>query len=498
MENQILVYFYINVIAGISYTLPIPLFPTLAYSRGVNETMLGFIFAVYSISSVFLIPFSNTFISYFGRIKSMFILIFFKIISSLLFIYLSIVYNYYSFISISILARIIQGLSIEYINIIVFSLFNLSSRQENSKNLSFVEAATSLGYVLGTLLAFIFNRFGFVYPFLISVILDVIAFIITFFLKEDSKDDDEVGQSNGIKILSSTDDNNSINFLEIKHTTRMYYDLVHQNDIQENKDEELEYSVFSDDPYDRKLVNTDNLPLIYQHYGFDQDMEESENNVKKRTTFKDFMTILINPSILPIVFAVLLDYVAQTFFTPVFVIVMNNNFGLSQEASSSILSLMYLIYFISLRYVSVFTQFLPNKFLIAIGLVMNSISCLFLNPIQLFPQKWYLSVFGYCMLNLFAGFISITSLMELKRVLLIQGFSKDKASDTASSLYIFGLNIAELIGPMTGGILTQYYGFEFTCICVSIASIFFSIIFIIMYFSSFNIGSKRKKTIDSR
>ncbi len=79
MISNVYILFFVNVTAAISYSMPIPLYPTLAYQRGVSESLLGLIFAIYSVYSILIIPYTNNLIENLGRIKLLYILTFTKV-----------------------------------------------------------------------------------------------------------------------------------------------------------------------------------------------------------------------------------------------------------------------------------------------------------------------------------------------------------------------------------------------------------------------------------
>lgn len=140
---------------------------------------------------------------------------------------------------------------------------------------------------------------------------------------------------------------------------------------------------------------------------------------------------------------------------------------------------------------------LSIKFLLFIGLVINGFSSLLMNPSSFLPQKLWISILGYCIINAFAGFVSITSIIDFNRTLRINGYAVDFSSDTSSAIYIFGINIAELIAPTLGGILTNFYGFEFACYFVCILNLSMSLIFLTFNFrrviETFSKKSKKAK-----
>jgi hypothetical protein len=58
MLNQITLLLAINNLSAIGYSLIAPLYPPLAVERGIEEYVVGIIFATFAISNVFTIPFA--------------------------------------------------------------------------------------------------------------------------------------------------------------------------------------------------------------------------------------------------------------------------------------------------------------------------------------------------------------------------------------------------------------------------------------------------------
>ena len=67
MDYQLFILFFTNAVTAMSYLMPVPLFPDLAYSRGFSETFVGLVLAVFAVATLILIPYTNSLITYFGR-----------------------------------------------------------------------------------------------------------------------------------------------------------------------------------------------------------------------------------------------------------------------------------------------------------------------------------------------------------------------------------------------------------------------------------------------
>lgn len=587
--NPLNIFYFINIFTAIFYGLPVPLLPILAYSRGVNESLLGIIFAIYSVANLIIIPYTNTMIDHYGRTKVLYAMTILKTFSSILYISLFYIYDFKTFVIIAIIARTLQGLAVEIINIIIFSLCTLyssNSSEDNSKNLSIAEGATSLGYMLSPVIA-ITSYFGYIVPFYICIFFDILNLILIKMLEEVDLKEREVKDNQSLRELFCNRSDNQIEIENIKYDYLsmrkksvgyfIYFDERINELISKNKEKEKEKNENNNINNDAvesnflekmsskslKRKNTDNeykyetakhfSDLLNNNEGNNNDEEKKiliDDNKKEHTTISDvttdsedeysvlsepllkknnnlclkydfvvvknliknddgddlgysnpfyFLKLLGNLDIFITLLVVVSDYTAQSFFAPVFTIVMFKNFGLNEQQSSLILTLMFFCYFISLRFISVTIKMLSIKFLLFIGLVINGFSSLLMNPSRFLPQELWISILGYCIINSFAGFVSITSIIDFNRTLRINGYAEDFSSDTSSAIYIFGINIAELIAPTLGGVLTNFYGFEYACYFVCILNFSMSLVFLIFNFKRIiNTFSKKSKKVKDK
>ena len=67
MNINIVIFLFTITTAGIFYSLPIPLYPDLALSKGYSDSYIGVIFAFYSVANLILIPFISHLIVKYGR-----------------------------------------------------------------------------------------------------------------------------------------------------------------------------------------------------------------------------------------------------------------------------------------------------------------------------------------------------------------------------------------------------------------------------------------------
>jgi MFS family permease len=506
--DELTVFFLINIATAISYSLPIPLYTKIAYSRGFSESFVGFVFSVYSLANIAMIPFTNKLIEKIGRFNLLIIACLTNAFSTLLFISLEIVIEQMTFIVISIFSRSVQGLSIELINILIFSLASNSGEiSEAGKNLSFVEMATSIGLIIGPFLSFCFGGFGYSVPFLICLIFNL--FTIYLLLYKTDCDIEELNRLESEEEFSIKSDQKSAISLPLKKInsslrTNIFSNIKARQSLAKiDKEDSIlllhNRRCFSVDELDNDISEEDASE-------YTKDSNESleandidysyKNKPNHQLNAGGFLALITKKEIIWVFIAVIVDYICQSFFTPVFTLVMEQNYNVDVEFSSAILSLMYFVYFISLRYIGYLLDIFPPKYLMCLGLLINSFAVLLLNPIHLFPQKLFVSIFGFCLLNAIGCFVTISSLVDFTHSLKKKGFNEYFANDTSSALYALAINIAELLGPLIGGILTNMRNFEFATVIIGSSNLLLSILFIILFgkkFYGYLIRGKIKK-----
>lgn len=66
-NNTIILLVMVNVISGTGYSLVAPLFPSLAFKRGLSEYTIGFIISSYAISNLIITPFGTKIFKLIGK-----------------------------------------------------------------------------------------------------------------------------------------------------------------------------------------------------------------------------------------------------------------------------------------------------------------------------------------------------------------------------------------------------------------------------------------------
>ena len=55
------------------------------------------------------------------------------------------------------------------------------------------------------------------------------------------------------------------------------------------------------------------------------------------------------------------------------------------------------------------------------------------------------------------------------------------ANDISSAMYNFGVNIGDFTGPIFGGMISEKYGFKYSCIGMSLIALVFGVLYVIVY-----------------
>lgn len=390
------------------------------------------------------------------------------------------------FTLLALFARAFQGISIEFISIIIFSLsIIISEPEDQNKNLGFAEMSISAGKILGPLIALSLYRFGYPVPFLLTLIFDAIVYLLLFFaitLKRseiNKMSDNEDSEEDQIKALS---------FVRYLRENIL---LIKKRKLNRHHS----YTEFRPRIFTEQSIANYNPLLNHTEIWTEKDDSCSENsekdlilmNMAKDTKRKHqgsasfFWSLIFNKKIFLTFSIAIADFLCQTFFLPVYTQVMKTNFNLTLEESSIYLSCFYFVYFIGVRMMISLTEIFPAKFLLCVGTLLNSFAVVFLNPSNIFPQTLSIVLFGYFFLHTFGGIITLNSIIDMAESLKKIGLNEFVANDNASAIYILAINFSELIGPLIGGAVTGYYNFEFACNIVGSINLLLSILFLVLY-----------------
>lgn len=352
------------------------------------------------------------------------------------------------------------------IQLLGFSLASeFSDNLEKPSSISLMEVATSVGLIIGPMLTFFFISIGYIYPFLINILISLVA---TILIKQRLIKFEKLYYKNKLKILQET----------------KCYTKYHYNTETSSSDEDLELieAVESNWNSENLMALAPNLDVLNRSHSNPNYVSDNMSLLpvlKESKSFHhnpfNFLKLVAHKSILGIFLIVVCDMITQCFFYPVFTSHFTQKFNFSVEDSSLLLSMTFAVYTLGLRITVYFISRLSGKYVLCLGGIFNSISVLLFNPAYFFPQLISISILGFIMLNLTAGLTVVSSITEFGLALdNLQDIPIEYVSDTASGLYIFAINIGELIGPTIGGYYSSNYSFETACFVVGLLNLFFS------------------------
>lgn len=177
MFSQFVFLFCINVLSAIGYSLLTPMFPFMAKDKGVDEYIIGIIFSCFPIANIIAILLSPKVIHIVGRRKLLYIALLIESLSTLMFGLLPKVNNQMTFITVSAITRLFQGIGSAFSSTLVYSFAGKLSNDSNLKTiLGYMELGYSLGLTIGPLVAsFLFYINGYAFPFQVCGILLMIC-----------------------------------------------------------------------------------------------------------------------------------------------------------------------------------------------------------------------------------------------------------------------------------------------------------------------------------
>ena len=167
--NRINSLFLINILSGIGFSIILPLFPTFGLKNGLPESSIGCIIGIFSLSRIFISPFTSLLIKKFSRFKLLYFATFCEATCTLLYGIISLINSLYGFLFSMFIIRIIHGCCCGIINSLIFSLtITFSNPLEVQNDLADLELGWCIGITTGPIFASIFYKIGGYYlPFLI-------------------------------------------------------------------------------------------------------------------------------------------------------------------------------------------------------------------------------------------------------------------------------------------------------------------------------------------
>ena len=211
-----------------------------------------------------------------------------------------------------------------------------------------------------------------------------------------------------------------------------------------------------------------------------------------------FAKMIFKPQIFLIFFGFVTAMLISSFYYPCLTNHLTKNFNLSISTSSLFFVLPVVAYIFTLQFLDYITSKLGIYITYTIGLIIFSISCLFLYPCPPLPKSIVLIIVGFLLIGVGTGQVFVPGLIILTKNIRIVDPDMDQiaAGDIAAAINTVTLDIGEFIGPIFGGFITSHYDFKTSCVILFIIGICFTLFFVLYFFSYIKnelIMSRKKK-----
>ncbi len=162
----------------IGFGILIPLLPYYAKQFHASDTVVGLLFASFSIAQIFGSAFMGNLSDKFGR-KPLLIFSLFGTLAGYLLL------AFANSLALLFLSRIIDGLSGGNVTIVRAYISDILEPEERAKGFGIIGAAFGLGFIIGPAIAGMTLEFGYEVPALIASVLTLVSLILAFLLLKD-------------------------------------------------------------------------------------------------------------------------------------------------------------------------------------------------------------------------------------------------------------------------------------------------------------------------
>ena len=196
-----------------------------------------------------------------------------------------------------------------------------------------------------------------------------------------------------------------------------------------------------------------------------------------------FVRFLKYPKVFLILIGFIIVMILSSFYFPCLVNHLKENYSLTTSSSS----LFFVIPIASYVFILQFLDDLTNKFghysIYSFGLIVSTISPIFLNPCPPFPKKIIFVISGFLINGIGQAPVFIPGLVVLSKNIRSIDTNIDEliANDISSAINTLTIYIGEFIGPIIGGYLTSKYDFKYCCYFMFLIGCAFSVIFILSF-----------------
>ncbi len=213
---------------------------------------------------------------------------------------------------------------------------------------------------------------------------------------------------------------------------------------------------------------------------------EKLNNEEETEEDPPFASFFLYPKIYLILITFIIGMIIVTFYFPCLTYHLTKNYNLSVSLASLFFILPIIPYIIVLQILDSLSAKFGIYFIFTFGLILSSISPIFIYPCPPIPKSLISIVIGFLLIGTGNAPIFIPGLVVLAKNIHVIDSSIDEltANDIASALNNLTIAIGDFMGPIIGGYFTSRYNFKICCYIVFIIAIINAIIFILYFFNN--------------
>ena len=221
---------------------------------------------------------------------------------------------------------------------------------------------------------------------------------------------------------------------------------------------------------------------VYVAKNIHSEKLDNENEADKEPSFGKF---LIYPMIFLIIGGLIIVMLISSFYFPCLTNHLEKNYELSIRTSSLFFVIPTVSYILILQFLDSLTQKLGIYLIYISGLILTSLSALFMYPCPPIPKNILFIILGFLLNGIGSAPVFIPGLVLLSKNISKIDSSIDEltANDISSAINNLTIDVGEFLGPIVGGFLSSRYNFEFCCFIIFLIGISYSAIFL-LYFCS--------------
>ena len=196
-----------------------------------------------------------------------------------------------------------------------------------------------------------------------------------------------------------------------------------------------------------------------------------------------FVRFLKYPKVFLILIGFIIVMILSSFYFPCLVNHLKENYSLTTSSSSLFFVIPIASYVFILQFLDDLTKKFGHYSIYSFGLIVSTISPIFLNPCPPFPKKIIFVISGFLINGIGQAPVFIPGLVALSENIKSIDTNIDEliANDISSAINTLTIYIGEFIGPIIGGYLTSKYDFKYCCYFMFLIGCAFSVIFILSF-----------------